>query len=219
MTIPFWPFPDTRFPRGGTTKTGGTEPLLPVGLLALPVRLSTNTVPPISLASDDMPIVMPLPPLATAALTGWVRADPVGDHRVARGAGQGETIPAIGRYDVSDDTRGIRGVQADQVLVGARREGHAAAPVPEGLAAEVQPDVVVVERDRAGGDRHPVASCIVHREAEQLRPVGAGREQQAAAVLAVDLYDRRPSAGVRRRRGPVDLHVAGDRWERVGERR
>src|ERR1039458_2600813 len=62
--MPFRALPEIRLPRGGTPKTGATFPLVPVGLFAWPVAVSTKSVPPISLPSDRLVIAMPLPPLA-----------------------------------------------------------------------------------------------------------------------------------------------------------
>ena len=75
--------PEIRLPSGGTTKTGGTWPLLPVGLLAFPVALSTNSRPPISLPSDRLVIAMPSRPLPIRDQAGRAGPDPVGDHHVA----------------------------------------------------------------------------------------------------------------------------------------
>ena len=50
ISTPDRPLPEIRLPSGGTTNTGVTVPLLPVGLFACPVAESTNTVPPISFA-------------------------------------------------------------------------------------------------------------------------------------------------------------------------
>jgi hypothetical protein len=56
ISTPLPPLPDIRLPSGGTTKTGVTVPLLPVGLFAWRVTVSTKAVPPISLPRD--PLVM-----------------------------------------------------------------------------------------------------------------------------------------------------------------
>ena len=68
IRMPFLALPETRFPSGGTTNTGVTVPLLPVGLFAWPVTLSTNLVPPISLPLDDAVSQIPFWPLAIANL-------------------------------------------------------------------------------------------------------------------------------------------------------
>ncbi len=66
MITPLRPLEEIRLPSGGTTNTGVTVPLLPVGLLAWPVAESTNAVPPISLAYESPAIARPLRRLGTA---------------------------------------------------------------------------------------------------------------------------------------------------------
>jgi hypothetical protein len=68
IRMPFCVLPDTRLPSGGTTKTGGVEPLLPVGSFCAPVLVSVNAVPPISFPLEPLVSRMPLPPLAIATV-------------------------------------------------------------------------------------------------------------------------------------------------------
>jgi hypothetical protein len=66
ISTPFPALPEIRLSSGGTTKTGGAVPLLPVGLFTWPVAVSTKAVPPIWLRVDLPVIHMPSPPLAIA---------------------------------------------------------------------------------------------------------------------------------------------------------
>ena len=60
MSTPLRPLEEIRLPSGGTTNTGVTVPLLPVGLFTWPVAESTNAVPPISLAYERPVMARPL---------------------------------------------------------------------------------------------------------------------------------------------------------------
>ncbi len=68
ISTPVPALPEIRLPSGGTTNTGGTVPLVPVGLLAWPVAGSVNAVPPISLPLAPPVSTRPLPPLPRAAV-------------------------------------------------------------------------------------------------------------------------------------------------------
>ena len=72
IRMPFPRLPETRLPSGGTTKTAGSVPLLPVGSFACPVLESTKSVPPIVLLAEPSVIRMPFWPLAIAALPSAV---------------------------------------------------------------------------------------------------------------------------------------------------
>ena len=160
---------------------------------------------------------MPSPWLPRARAPGPVGADAVGHHGVLGRPGQHDAAAPVGRDHVADHVDRLGRVQPDPVAGRGRGGQDAGAEVAGRPAGQVQPDVVVVQRDVLGGQGDPGAAGPVHGQAEQPRAARAAGEHQTRVPVAVDGHDRRPAPAVAGRRGAVDRHPAAYRGQRAGQ--
>ena len=155
--------------------------------------------------------------IADGDRAGGIGANAVVDDAVVGRSVQADAVAGVAGDDVRDiaadgrgPVEGDRRIDPDEVVARGGRDPDPVAEVAERLPGDGQPDIVAVEGDRPGFQRHAVAAGASEREAEEAGSVGAGGEDEAGMAVAVEADHGRAVGGVGRRRGGVDRHGAGD---------